>query len=152
MGLRAGSVEVADDRGHAGLVAHHGCKVDGLLRVVFGEPAQETHISLRSRSLAGQQLSAQNANLHLRLDLSSVARGALAREVRQRTMARGLVFCISVSSYSCRGIRFKENWRLDERNGATTVDDSLDLLSDRENRCYEQLVNALTSVRHGGGC
>ena len=35
--LRAGSVEVADDCGHAGLVAHGGSKVDRLLRVILGE-------------------------------------------------------------------------------------------------------------------
>lgn len=35
--LCTGSVEVADDRGHTGLVAHGGCQVDRLLRVVLGE-------------------------------------------------------------------------------------------------------------------
>lgn len=35
--LRAGSVEVTDDRGHTGLVAHGGGQVDGLLGVILGE-------------------------------------------------------------------------------------------------------------------
>lgn len=37
--LRAGSVEVTDDGGHAGLVAHGGRQVDGLLGVILGESA-----------------------------------------------------------------------------------------------------------------
>ncbi len=37
--LRAGSVEVTDDGRHAGLVAHGGGEVDGLLGVVLGETA-----------------------------------------------------------------------------------------------------------------
>jgi hypothetical protein len=35
--LRAGSVEVTDDSRHAGLVAHSGGKVDGLLGVILGK-------------------------------------------------------------------------------------------------------------------
>ena len=34
------SVQVTDDRGHAGLVAHRGSEVDGLLGVIFGEAAK----------------------------------------------------------------------------------------------------------------
>lgn len=39
--LRAGSVEVTDDRRHTGLVAHGGCEVDGLLGVILGEPVRQ---------------------------------------------------------------------------------------------------------------
>lgn len=46
--LRAGAVEVANDRGHAGLVAHGGRQVDGLLGVILGEAVGE-RVSLRSR-------------------------------------------------------------------------------------------------------
>jgi len=35
--LGTGAVEVANDRGHAGLVAHGGGQVDGLLGVILGE-------------------------------------------------------------------------------------------------------------------
>ena len=38
--LRAGSVDVTDDRGHASLVAHGGRQVDGLLGVILGEPVE----------------------------------------------------------------------------------------------------------------
>ena len=37
MCLRTGTVEVADDGRHAGLVAHGGSEVDGLLGVILGE-------------------------------------------------------------------------------------------------------------------
>ena len=37
VGLGTGSVEVADNGGHAGLVAHGSGQVDGLLGVVLGE-------------------------------------------------------------------------------------------------------------------
>lgn len=37
MGLGARAVEIADDRGHAGLVAHGGGQVDGLLGVILRE-------------------------------------------------------------------------------------------------------------------
>ena len=46
MSLRAGAVEVADDGRHAGLVAHHGRQVDGLLRVVLREPVSRARVSL----------------------------------------------------------------------------------------------------------
>ncbi len=39
--LRAGSVEVTNDRGHTGLVAHGGRQVDGLLGVILGEAGRE---------------------------------------------------------------------------------------------------------------
>lgn len=35
--FRTGSVEIANDGGHASLVAHGGGKVDGLLWVILGE-------------------------------------------------------------------------------------------------------------------
>jgi hypothetical protein len=37
VGLGARAVEIADDRGHAGLVAHGGGQVDGLLGVILRE-------------------------------------------------------------------------------------------------------------------
>lgn len=36
--LGTGTVGVADDSGHTGLVAHGGRQVDGLLGVILGEP------------------------------------------------------------------------------------------------------------------
>ena len=38
--LRTRPVEVADDGRHAGLVAHRGRQVDGLLRVILGEAGE----------------------------------------------------------------------------------------------------------------
>jgi hypothetical protein len=35
--LRTRSVEITDNGRHTGLVAHGGCKVDGLLGVILGE-------------------------------------------------------------------------------------------------------------------
>lgn len=47
--LGSGTLEVSHDRGHAGLVAHRGSEVDGLLGVIFGEaslsqPVSSNHI------------------------------------------------------------------------------------------------------------
>ncbi len=103
--LRTGAVEVADDRGHASLVAHVGRQMDGLLGVVLREPAIKTWSACESsnqdhlKELGGEGSSVFN----LRLDLSPVAGGALARQVRQRTMAGSLVLCAirSVWATSC---------------------------------------------------
>ena len=46
------TVEVADDGGHAGLVAHRGGKVDGLLGVILGETmnwGRQTHRLARNQ-------------------------------------------------------------------------------------------------------
>jgi hypothetical protein len=51
--LRAGSVEVTDDRGHTGLVAHGGSKVDRLLGVILGEGLDLS--TMTSSTLPGQE-------------------------------------------------------------------------------------------------
>lgn len=51
VGLRAGSVEVTNDRGHAGLVAHGGGQVHGLLGVILGEAVECIGNWLASRIL-----------------------------------------------------------------------------------------------------
>lgn len=67
--LRTGTVEVANNVSHTGLVAHEGRQVDGLLGVILGE----------------------------RLALAAVARGALARKETKRavTGVLELIACVS---------------------------------------------------------
>lgn len=105
MSLGAGAVEVADDGGHAGLVAHGGGKVDGLLGIILREPvmnAQLVSLSVRmpycpssnrerSKLLAIVLLMVPEDEFDLRLDLSPVAGRALAGKVGQRTVAGSLV-------------------------------------------------------------
>jgi hypothetical protein len=95
--LRAGAVEVADDRGHAGLVAHGGGQVDGLLSIVLGEAVVTPEVSFQFLAKIHGREKAGIRGFHLRLDLSPVAGSALARQVRQRAMARGLVLWELVS-------------------------------------------------------
>ena len=55
MCLRAGTVEVANDGGHAGLVAHGGRQVDGLLGVILGEA-----VGKRVSELSGKEIKGNN--------------------------------------------------------------------------------------------
>lgn len=106
MSLGAGAVHVADDGGHASLVAHGGGKVDGLLGIILREPVvneQLVSLSVRKRycpqvPIARFKLMAivlsivpEDDELDLRLDLSPVAGRALAGKVGQRTVAGSLV-------------------------------------------------------------
>lgn len=105
MSLGAGAVEVADDGGHASLVAHGGGQVDGLLGVILREPVMNTQpVShsvrklycpssnrKRSKLLAIVLSMVSEGELDLRLDLSPVAGRALAGKVGQRTVAGSLV-------------------------------------------------------------
>src|ERR1700744_717011 len=77
--LRARTVEVAHDGGHAGLVAHCGGEMDGLLRVVLGEAARRQ--CARIGAWTGESIP---------LDLAPVAGGPLAREEGQRAVAGSL--------------------------------------------------------------
>lgn len=47
--LGAGTLEVADDGGHAGLVAHGGREVDRLLGVIIGEATPASQYRSRSQ-------------------------------------------------------------------------------------------------------
>jgi hypothetical protein len=69
--LRTRSIEVADDCGHASLVAHGSRQVDGLLGVILREAAIcEPTVEL-------------SAALYLPLDLTPVAGSALSRQEGQ---------------------------------------------------------------------
>jgi hypothetical protein len=75
------SVEVANDCGHTGLVAHGGGQVDGLLRVILGEAV--VPVSVPSNL---SMPCAQNSPL----DLTTVAGSALSRQECQRTVTGSL--------------------------------------------------------------
>lgn len=45
--LRTGAVQITDDRGHTGLVAHGGRQVDGLLRVILREAVRARKRAVR---------------------------------------------------------------------------------------------------------
>lgn len=82
--LGAGTVEVANDGGHAGLVAHHGRQVDGLLGVILGE-------AVIAKSQLGSRTGKERESIpdfHLRLDLSSVSGSTLPGKVSERTVTR----------------------------------------------------------------
>lgn len=78
--LRAGTVEVADNRRHTRLVAHGGRQVNGLLGVILGEAGCR---SKRAVATFGRRRQ------HLPLDLASVAGRTLARQECQRPVAGG---------------------------------------------------------------
>lgn len=46
--LGTGSVEVTDNSGHTGLVAHGGSKVDGLLGIILGEAVAKSQYTRSS--------------------------------------------------------------------------------------------------------
>lgn len=107
--LGTGSVDIADDGRHAGLVAHSGGKVDGLLGVILGEAIKDQKWCWLARSPAIRllllastwtktfglfssrgRIKNLNTQHHLRLDLSAVAGCSLSRQVSQRTVTGSL--------------------------------------------------------------
>ena len=87
--LRAGSVEVTNDRGHTGLVAHDGRQVDGLLGVIL----------IRGNYL-NSKLPLRLVATYLRecLDLSAVARSPLAGQETKGAVAGGFVLKVGLTS------------------------------------------------------
>jgi hypothetical protein len=82
--FRARTVEVADDGGHAGLVAHGGGQVALLLGVILREAVGGRTVS--QCLFVGRFAIAAVGTLPLHL--SSVTGSALSRQESQRTMAR----------------------------------------------------------------
>lgn len=105
MCLGAGSVEVTDDGGHAGLVAHGGRQVNGLLGVILGEAAAHMIlVSLRTpreMTLApwGGRLDVFpfvcEIGVDLRLDLSAVTGSPLPGQEGQGAVARRLELTVT---------------------------------------------------------
>ena len=149
MSLRAGAVEVADDRGHAGLVAHGSGQVDGLLGVVLREAVAAPAVSLQSRCISSDSTEEpRHWGFDLRLDLAPVAGSALARQVRQRAMARGLVLC-DRSVSDC-----KNNFSVLQCRNAESLQSfvllrSAVVLRIEAEATWERVWGLLTPVRHG---
>lgn len=84
MSLGTRAVEVADDGGHAGLVAHGGGEVDGLLGVILREAVVELAVSfrsLRTRTLGNGRLKGDSTyDLTLPRWRAARFRGRNARE------------------------------------------------------------------------
>lgn len=77
--------------GHAGLVAHHGCQVHGLLRVILPHPVNPCS------PMPGQETTYPGE----RLDLSAMAGSALAGEEPERAVARRFVLRVCSQYLIC---------------------------------------------------
>jgi hypothetical protein len=86
--LRTWTVQVTNDGGHAGLVAHGGGEVDLGLRVILGEAVNLSMVFFYRR---GKEFVKQ---LIVPLDLSSVTGSTLARQECQRAVARRFVLSV----------------------------------------------------------
>lgn len=84
VGLGTGSFEVTDDGGHAGLVAHRGSQVDGLLAVILGKAAEPIIVSPCLATWCDGEIGDS------RLDLAAVAGSALPWQESQGAVARSL--------------------------------------------------------------